>query len=155
VWLRSDLLYTDLDDDLNDLLAEIGSQVDIAAITETYQQELTPIEIHDESVEDLHTACLGPRYSDAYEEAEEGGDTATCARLEREQAQFAERLYEAWAVEVVRIGAEHGYEVKPVDGNDSVFPPQSRTESSGFTQGRTVEDFIHDAAHDAVAIDDL
>ncbi len=151
VWLRGDLLYTDLDD----LPAEIGRQVDVAAIAETYQRELTPISIHDDTAESLIDSDLGPRHSEAYDEAVDAGDVDACERLEEEQKGFAERLHTAWAAEAVRIGAEHGYEVLTVDGHDGVFPPQSRTESSGDSQGRTVEEIIHEAAHDAVVIDGL
>lgn len=149
VWRRDDTLCTDQDDDLDDLLSEITGQVDVAAIIETYQQELTPLVIHDDTANSLIDGGVGPRFSDDYEEADTADDRATCARLEEQQEEFAERVYEAWAVEVVRIGAEHGYEVTAVDGNDSVFPPQSRTESSGDPMGRTVEDILHSAAHDA------
>ncbi len=155
VWLRGDLLYTDLDDDLDDLLAEITDQVDVAAIAAEYQQEreLTPISIHDDTAESLIDGGVGPRFSAAYDDADDAGDADACERMEEAQEEFAERLHTAWAAEAVRIGAEHGYEVFTVDGNDSIFPPQSRTESSSDAMGRTVEDIIREAAHDAAQVE--
>ncbi len=168
VWLSGDTLYSDRDDDLelgfiSNTLESIPASEDFWSIVEKHQQErvLTPIVIHEDSEETLRDASLGPRYSDAYYAAEEAGDTATCERIEREQVQLAGRLYTAWSAEAVRIGAERGYEVSVVGGNnDSRYngcacPAETRTDLNGDGMGRTMEASIHQDAHDAAVVDGL
>jgi len=115
--------------------------------------------IHEDSEETLRAAVLGPLYSDAYYAAEEAGDAATCDRIEQEQ--LAGRLYTAWSAEAVRIGAERGYEVSVVGGNnDSRYngcacPAETQTDLHDDELGRTVEESIHQDAHDAAVVDGL